>query len=397
MSDTSSVSTIYDDRSDQIQYTGPWYPIQSNDPGIHDSALTGVNGRASFSFSFLGSQISVYGVLRHEEANFSIPPTVFSAYSIDNVAMDTYNSVMPTGSDDTRGVLFFASGDLASGTNAHQLSVNITDATPTFPYWLDYIIVSSPSTNTSSPLLSSTGSVHIQSLSTDLRSTSSVPVSPSTKTPIPSHSAMPTLSAQAGNVVSHTAAGLIAGFVFGGILILCLLLGSLFLWRRTRKEMGSPDDGGGIHGVTPFMLSKNHLRSSIATTPMEPSSPHSISGASHIVRNRSWDRSYLPRSPSADPPVEDAEEASSDLAWSAVALRATSTSNVSDIQAPPMLSPRHTHAGRKGNIRTTTANGSTAALPPSINAFDGIHIWDRIAYRGTLLQGSTLPPVYTTR
>ncbi len=188
-----------------------------------------------------GSQISVYGVLRHEEANFSIPPTVFSAYSIDNVALDTYNSVMPTGSDDTRGVLFFASGDLASGSNAHQLSVNITNATPTFPYWLDYIIVSSPSTNTSSPLLSSTGSVHIQSLSTDLRSTSSVPVSPSTKTPIPSHSAMPTLSSQAGNVVSQTAAGLIAGFVFGGILILCLLLGSLFLWRRARKETGSPD------------------------------------------------------------------------------------------------------------------------------------------------------------
>ncbi len=60
MSDTSSVSTIYDDSSDQIQYTGPWYPIQSNDPGIHDSALTGVNGRASFSFSFLGESLSLF-------------------------------------------------------------------------------------------------------------------------------------------------------------------------------------------------------------------------------------------------------------------------------------------------------------------------------------------------
>ncbi|PSR97575.1 hypothetical protein PHLCEN_2v4282 [Hermanssonia centrifuga] len=264
MSDASLDSTIYDDSSDQIRYIGPWYPIASSGSDTYNSTMSGLNEPASFSLSFLGSQVSVYGGVQHEEENLSVSPSISSAYSIDNVVIDTYNIVMPTGSDEF-GVLFFTSGDL--GASDHQLSVNITYTSPTFPYWLDYIIVSSPSTNTSSsllslpstnpsspllsspstntpnPLLSSTGSVHIHSLSIDLRSTSSVPVPSSTKSPIPSNSATPsTPVAQAGNAVLHTAAGLIAGSVIGGILLLCLLLGSLFLWRRARKEIRAPDE-----------------------------------------------------------------------------------------------------------------------------------------------------------
>ncbi len=297
MSDASLDSTIYDDSSDQIRYIGPWYPIASSGSDTYNSTMSGLNEPASFSLSFLGessrcrilrimwtiffvlnigSQVSVYGGVQHEEENLSVSPSISSAYSIDNVVIDTYNIVMPTGSDEF-GVLFFTSGDL--GASDHQLSVNITYTSPTFPYWLDYIIVSSPSTNTSSsllflpstnpsspllsslstntpnPLLSSTGSVHIHSLSIDLRSTSSVPVPSSTKSPIPSNSATPsTPFAQAGNAVLHTAAGLIAGSVIGGILVLCLLLGSLFLWRRARKGIRAPDGAS-----LAFYSATNHL------------------------------------------------------------------------------------------------------------------------------------------
>ncbi|THG95351.1 hypothetical protein EW026_g6286 [Hermanssonia centrifuga] len=81
--------------------------------------MSGLNEPASFSLSFLGSQVSVYGGVQHEEENLSVSPSISSAYSIDNVVIDTYNIVMPTGSDEF-GVLFFTSGDL--GASDHQLS-----------------------------------------------------------------------------------------------------------------------------------------------------------------------------------------------------------------------------------------------------------------------------------
>ncbi len=156
----------------------------------------------------------MYGILRIE--NYSVSVATSSVYSIDNNAVFTYTGSM--GNTSVSDVQFFISSGL--NESEHLLVVNVTSATNSFPYYLDYIIVSLPSTNTSGP-------------SGSLTATSVLPVPSSREN-------------DAHPAASHTVANSIVGSVAGGMLLLCIVFGSLFFWRRARKNSGSP------HGASPM-------------------------------------------------------------------------------------------------------------------------------------------------
>ncbi|PSR71020.1 hypothetical protein PHLCEN_2v13124 [Hermanssonia centrifuga] len=287
----------YDDR-DQVKYTsGPWYPLTATDPDTsawQDGTLTGVNyGGATFTFTFSGSRVSVYGTLRG--MNYTVTTPTESSYSIDGVVKQNYIAPQVTVEQDK--VLFFDSGDI--GALNHFLSVSVTSATGSFPYYLDFITVvpppapvttsstppppqapsSSPAaqqpppSNTPPPAQTETSaapgtpnsvpssnkpptSASPQSASTQSSalvlppqpggsttiivengSSVAVQLAPSDTSSSSTSSATPAPGpVQNNSAVSHVKVGPIAGGVVGGVVILIAALALFFLCRRHKKS-----------------------------------------------------------------------------------------------------------------------------------------------------------------
>ena len=124
--------------------------------------------KVSLSY-LLGTQISVFGVVRALPAGFS-PPT--STYVVDGGNPVSYIAPNLT-TNEGDNILFFASDTLAAAQ--HLLVITITRVSPEAPYLLDYV--------TFSPVASATPS----------KSSANNPP-PSTPTPTPSSTPTPTLS-----------------------------------------------------------------------------------------------------------------------------------------------------------------------------------------------------------
>ncbi len=138
---------------------------------------------------------------------YHLPTSTSSTYSIDNVAKQTFIAPQVIGNGSNR-VLFFDSGDI--GALNHYMLVNITSATPAFPYYLDYIEVESPPNASSTLLPLSTGS-----------------------TSRPSPSVIPSATHWSANAKSNVIISVAGALV--GVLILLGLLASVFYWRHWRK------------------------------------------------------------------------------------------------------------------------------------------------------------------
>ncbi|PSR85656.1 hypothetical protein PHLCEN_2v5385, partial [Hermanssonia centrifuga] len=184
----------------QIEYIGPWYPLTSLNSSTHNGTITGVNRPGAFSLTFFGSHVSVWGTLRG--MNYTLPTPTESSYSIDGVVNPNYTALQ--GTEEIDNVLFFDSGDI--GTSIHKIIVTVISATPSFPYYLDYITVVSPTNSTSTAL----SQITIISTTTLLQpaTLSQIPVT-YTASDIPSQSTVSSL--RPNSTSSHVAVGAIVG------------------------------------------------------------------------------------------------------------------------------------------------------------------------------------------
>ncbi len=157
--------------------------------------------------------------------NYTLPTPTESSYSIDGVVNPNYTALQ--GTEEIDNVLFFDSGDI--GTSIHKIIVTVISATPSFPYYLDYITVVSPTNSTSTTL----SQITIISTTTLLQpaTLSQIPVTYTTSD-IPSQSTVSSL--RPNSTSSHVAVGAIVGGAVCGVVVLLCLIACVFLWRRRR-------------------------------------------------------------------------------------------------------------------------------------------------------------------
>lgn len=166
-----------------------------------------------------GSNIFVFGSV--VDPGSSSPPV--SMYSVDGGSPTTFTAPQTTGRQDV--VQFFRSSNMPL-TN-HTLTINITNASPGAPYYLDYLQFNIDVL----PLSSSVAPT--SSASATSSSLSSSPPADSTTA-----SASPSATTSAAAETKQTAAtGAIVGGVVGGLAVLFMIIGALY-WRRNRRPSG---------------------------------------------------------------------------------------------------------------------------------------------------------------
>ncbi|KAI9058745.1 hypothetical protein FKP32DRAFT_1597069 [Trametes sanguinea] len=126
---------------------------------IYDSTLhvTGIED-VSLEFPFQGTRVSVYGSVWPPSASWA-PPTI-SAYSVvgwdygGHLSMQPYQA--PNITEPVNNVNFFTSDDMPY--DSYTLVINVTSASTSSPYYLDYIAVEVPGPAPSSSAEPSTSS-----------------------------------------------------------------------------------------------------------------------------------------------------------------------------------------------------------------------------------------------
>ncbi|KAJ7038033.1 hypothetical protein C8F04DRAFT_1091137 [Mycena alexandri] len=190
-----------DDSDPSITYGASWTPAGSEYDFLHSTHGSTAVG-ATFSYTFQGKQISLYGDLN----NGGLPS---ASISIDKGPPVSYVApVQPT--TVTSNNLFFNSGDIAEGT--HTVVFTLQNANT---LWLDYFLVT-PNSPGFSPSSSAASAPSSSSSSESLGSNA-----PSKK---------------------HTPIGAIVGAVIGVLALAALTILLLFFCRRRRRQThGNPD------------------------------------------------------------------------------------------------------------------------------------------------------------
>ncbi|KAL1946494.1 hypothetical protein VTO73DRAFT_14598 [Trametes versicolor] len=195
----------------------PWQLIQTgNNGGVFGQTLTRVEGTGGVVFRFHGTQVQVFGSIT--------PPTdagatATSSYTIDGGQTAAFSSasVQLALVSEQDGQLFFDSGTLADGD--HVLVINVTLASTSEPYLLDFI---------------------------KYAATTATATSSSTTSGAATSSASARATASVGP--SHKNIGPIVGGVVGGVLGFALLLGVglyfFFRYFRHRISLSGRRRGG---------------------------------------------------------------------------------------------------------------------------------------------------------
>lgn len=152
------------------------------------------------------------------DSGSSSPPV--SVYSVDGGSPTTFTAPQTTGRQDV--VQFFGSSTMPL-TN-HTLTVNITNASPGAPYYLDYLQYNIDVLPLSSSVAPTT--------TASATSSSSPPADPTTASTAPD--ATTPVAAESKETAPT---GAVVGGVVGGLAVLFILIGALY-WRRNRRPSG---------------------------------------------------------------------------------------------------------------------------------------------------------------
>ncbi|OJT06212.1 hypothetical protein TRAPUB_2934 [Trametes pubescens] len=210
---------------------------------VYNSTLAGCNASgASVVFTFNGSNIFVFGSV--VDPGSSSPPV--SVYTVDGGSPTTFTAPQTTGRQDV--VQFFGSSNMP--LTIHTLTINITNASPGAPYYLDYlqynVDVLPPLSSSVAPTSTSASAISSSSSTADSTVTS----------------ATPSATASAVAETKQTAPmGAIVGGVIGGLALLFVLIGALY-WRRNRRPSGEFRYGTKAHQdtappVVPYMTASS--------------------------------------------------------------------------------------------------------------------------------------------
>ncbi|KAI0362092.1 hypothetical protein OH77DRAFT_1416300 [Trametes cingulata] len=259
-----------------------WFTNQSGTllGSVYNSTLTGcsVSG-ASVVFTFNGSNVYAFGSV--VDSGGGDPPE--SVYSVDGDSPTSFTAPQVTGRRDA--VQFFGSGALP--LRNHTLIINITKASPSAPYYLDYLQFSTDVLPLDSPSSSLTATTSVS------QSTSQSAGSPTTSAPAGSSDVARKPTAPTGAIV---------GGVVGGLAFLCILIALLY-WRRNKRPEGEYNYGTKAHqdrppNITPFPTSASTPSLlGLAPTPLPMSqSPGGEAG----VSGRSTGQDHASQAPSSD-------------------------------------------------------------------------------------------------
>ncbi|RPD54960.1 hypothetical protein L226DRAFT_83696 [Lentinus tigrinus ALCF2SS1-7] len=189
-----------------FKYIGSWMvsSLDGNGKGsIHQATARG----AALEISVDGTGFALFGIIPPSNTT-DLPPSAL--YTVDNSTSRSTASTLPFATDCQRNQNFFQVNNLTPGN--HTITVNVTHASPTAPYIVDYI--------------------WICGVSTHGKSTSSAVAAPST-----------TAGASSDSPVSKTHStrsrdAIIVGTVLGGIILLLVLtfLACVCIRRRRRRQ-----------------------------------------------------------------------------------------------------------------------------------------------------------------
>ncbi|KAK7435053.1 hypothetical protein VKT23_019861 [Stygiomarasmius scandens] len=237
---------VDDDDTSEIHYSGDWDRntdiITINGGRPSGPPLGNTTHRTntvgdSFIFQFAGTSVSLYGVFLGTETG-----SIDVGFNLDGQVSTKRIFVSPGAPpafDESPNYLFFSASELEAGN--HTLSANITDASGSQKFVLDYILYT-PSFST----LSS-------------KPTFALPQLPSS-----SVGSGPVSTAGSGSVDSQKGSssapmGAIIGGVASGIIVILLMLLTIFLIRRqrtsSRRHLLNPRLSAGSAAVTPYLQS----------------------------------------------------------------------------------------------------------------------------------------------
>ncbi|KAI8996326.1 hypothetical protein BD414DRAFT_575682 [Trametes punicea] len=240
----SSHAVVVDDSDSSIEYvnielgpyrgqgwttrTGP--TLDPKEGPIYNSTLhvTGIED-TSLVFPFKGTRVSVFGSVWPPTASWA--PLTASAYSVlgwnhgNRSSMQPYQA--PNVTSPRNNVSFYTSDIMTY--DSYILTINVTTASGSSPYYLDYLVVevpgpapsSSPLTSASTSTSTSTSSLPLTSSFTPSQSSSSVVVG--TSTPPPPLPAGHRRSARVGTIVGATIGGVAIIALAAVVIILALL------------------------------------------------------------------------------------------------------------------------------------------------------------------------------
>ncbi|KAI0831300.1 hypothetical protein BC628DRAFT_1415820 [Trametes gibbosa] len=213
---------------------GPaWFFNQSGTllGAVYKSTLTGCNASgASVVFKFNGSNISVFGSVVDSQGGD--PPA--SVFRVDEGSPTTFTATQTVGRSDD--VLFFSSPPLPLGN--HTLTINITHASASAPFYLDYMQYSIDVLQTgTSSTLSPSMVISATESSSGMSSLAATPGS--------------SASATAGSTPKpHAPTGAIVGGVVGGFALIGFIIAALH-WQHNRRPSGEYRYGTKAHQDTP--------------------------------------------------------------------------------------------------------------------------------------------------
>ncbi|KAI9058754.1 hypothetical protein FKP32DRAFT_1635626 [Trametes sanguinea] len=194
----------------------------------------------SVEFPFNGTKVSVFGTIKPPTAWYA--PLPESAYSIigwdwGNIpSMQPYRA--PNVSQPVNNVNFWSSQEMPYGS--YILTINVTNATSSMPYYLDYVAVELPGPDPSST-------------SSSTASSSSAASTSSSQTTSHSQSATAVVASK-----SSVPVGAIVGASIGGFVLVAAAVFALLYWyKRTRMtatyDYGSVEQQDPPPQVTPFV------------------------------------------------------------------------------------------------------------------------------------------------
>lgn len=307
--------TVDDSAEDTFQFDGTWFMLSTgSNSAVHNDTLSEATAPGTISYYFtgdcfralsqstpcyspwiVGNQLWVYGTVSPTKPGK--PPTAVTAtfdISGRSIAGASGSFTAPNTTEEQDGVLLWTSGPV--DVYGYYLLINVTSATPDYPFLFDYLVFSRPPEVTSDPFSqSSTTSSPTLSIpnALTLTSTSMSHDSESSSASLSSSQAQETNAAPPSSG-HHT--GAIVGGVVGGLA--ALILGMLLLWCTRRRMRAYPSDAD-LSGNLKFSLQRKstdrflHHRYTHARGPpchQRDSRGHTFPSSSGLWYNVGWGR-----------------------------------------------------------------------------------------------------------
>ncbi|TBU40770.1 hypothetical protein BD309DRAFT_966666 [Dichomitus squalens] len=360
----SDLITVDDLAFDEITYIdvddnnfwNPFFP--PNDPNVRQGEVRmGASTGLSATFTFTGSQVSVFGRVQ-PALNGSQQP--LSLYSVGSQHLQAFVAPDVTTAQDN--VAFFNSSVMPY--NQYTLIINVSRASASAPYFLDYIQY-----NTSNPDAGPTSAPSSTSTTSSTSSTGS-------GTPLSGSSGSSSLSAPVGAIV---------GGVVGGIAVIAAAVFA-FVWyrlreRSTRKHAGASDEGkfSPPSGITPYIVpSLAHSQGRFADFDEPPNalgpsgsifvgqhgSSHSLGyhGESGRPNKAALARALYQSSPSPGSLSTYRDDSAQDATWGAQSVSGTGTGSGSEGHQAQSVLSRSAHTP---SPRSTVPDLPNPANPPA--------------------------------